>query len=141
MTSRSVGCAAAIAAGAWLMTTPLMAEGPGPMGQPAAAKESGADLYVAFCESCHGRKGLGDGPIASSLKTRPTDLTKLAKNNGGKYPHERVAMVLQFGVVVPAHGSTDMPSWGSTFRAMGDESLVQRRVVALSQHIESMQVK
>lgn len=141
MTSRSVGFAAAIVAGAWLMAAPLMAEGPGPMLQPAAAQESGADSYVAYCGPCHGRKGVGDGPVAPSLKTRPTDLTRLAKNNGGQYPHERVAMVLQFGVVVPAHGSTDMPTWGTHFRAMGDEASAQRRVIALSKHVESLQVK
>jgi hypothetical protein len=50
-------------------------------------------------------------------------------------------MVLEFGVVVPAHGSTDMPTWGSTFRVMGDEASVRQRVTALTRYLESIQVK
>ena len=44
-------------------------------------------------------------------------------------------------MAVPAHGSTDMPTWGDTFRVMGDEAQVRRRVTALTRHLESLQVK
>jgi mono/diheme cytochrome c family protein len=40
-------------------------------GDPATGKE----LYSKFCKSCHGAKGLGDGPKAASLKTYPGDFT------------------------------------------------------------------
>ena len=50
-------------------------------------------------------------------------------------------MVLQFGVVVPAHGSTDMPTWGSTFRVMGDEATVRQRVTTLTRYLESIQAR
>ena len=50
-------------------------------------------------------------------------------------------MVLQFGVAVSAHGSTDMPTWGTTFRAMGDEASVADRVMTLSRYLQSIQVK
>ena len=102
---------------------------------------TGAEMYRAYCAPCHGAKGLGDGPVASSLKVKPTDLTRLTVTNKGVYPVERVGMVLQFGVVVPAHGTTDMPTWGSTFRAMGDERSAQERVTALSKYMETLQVK
>lgn len=102
---------------------------------------SGADMYQAYCAPCHGRKGVGDGPVAASLRTRPTDLTKLARNNQGVFPAERIAGVLQFGILVPAHGSTDMPTWGTTFRAMGGEQSARERVALLTRYIETLQVK
>ena len=82
-----------------------------------------------------------DGPAAPALKTRPADLTRLTANNKGQFPAQRVAMVLEFGVVVPAHGSTDMPTWGSTFRVMGDEASVRQRVTALTRYLETIQAK
>ncbi len=41
-------------------------------GDPATGKE----LYSKFCKSCHGAKGMGDGPKAAALKTFPGDFTK-----------------------------------------------------------------
>ena len=111
----------------------------GPASQRPA--DQGAEMYRGYCAPCHGVQGHGDGPVASSLKAKPTDLTKLAAGNKGQFPSQRVAMVLEFGVVVPAHGSTDMPTWGSTFRVMGDEASVRQRVTALTRYLESIQVK
>lgn len=141
MSSRSAGVAAVVAAGAWLMAAPLVGDGPRAMAQLSATQDGGAETFVAYCGPCHGRKGVGDGPVAATLKTKPTDLTHMSSRNGGTFPHERVAMVLQFGVVVPAHGSTDMPTWGPTFRVMADEHAAQQRVASLTRHIESLQVK
>ena len=36
---------------------------------------TGKDLWAKHCKSCHGAKGLGDGPKAVSLKTLPGDFT------------------------------------------------------------------
>lgn len=36
---------------------------------------TGKELYAKNCKSCHGNKGLGDGPKAASLKTHPGDFT------------------------------------------------------------------
>ncbi|MCC7033208.1 MAG: c-type cytochrome [Acidobacteria bacterium] len=103
--------------------------------------EEGADMYRGYCAPCHGAKGIGDGPVAAALQTKPTDLTRLAAANQGQFPAQRVAMVLDFGVMVPAHGSTDMPTWGSTFRVMGDEATVRRRITALTRYLETIQKK
>lgn len=35
----------------------------------------GKELYNKNCKSCHGAKGLGDGPKAATLKTFPGDFT------------------------------------------------------------------
>ena len=42
--------------------------------------------YRSSCAPCHGIDAKGDGSVADSLKTRPTDLTALAKNNNGVFP-------------------------------------------------------
>ena len=47
----------------------------------------GSDEYRISCISCHGVGGRGNGPLAKFLNTKPTDLTTLAKNNGGQYPN------------------------------------------------------
>ncbi len=36
----------------------------------------GTEAYARQCVVCHGAKGEGDGPAASALKPRPTDLTE-----------------------------------------------------------------
>jgi len=125
----------------FLASAPAAAQRNLPGGGADVQPPTGAEMYQAYCAPCHGRKGVGDGPVASSLKAKPTDLTRLAKGNGGQFPAERLGMVLQFGVVVPSHGSTDMPTWGSTFRAMGGEKSAQQRVNLLTRHLETLQVK
>jgi mono/diheme cytochrome c family protein len=37
---------------------------------------SGMEAYERQCVVCHGAKGEGDGPAATALKPRPSDLTK-----------------------------------------------------------------
>jgi hypothetical protein len=34
-----------------------------------------------------------------------------------------------------------MPTWGSTFRVMGDEVTVRQRITALTRYLESIQAK
>lgn len=137
--------AALLMAGASL-TTAMAA--PQRAGSPAADTsatpgpvEQGADLFRGYCAPCHGIKGVGDGPVAAALRTRPTDLTRLSAANKGQFPAQRIAMVIEFGIAVPAHGSTDMPTWGNTFRVMGDEATVRQRVTALTRYLETIQGK
>lgn len=33
--------------------------------------QSGADTYKAKCQFCHGVKGMGDGPVGTTLKVKP----------------------------------------------------------------------
>lgn len=39
-------------------------------------RETGRDLYLANCASCHGASGRGDGPLAADLPRPPADLTR-----------------------------------------------------------------
>lgn len=110
-----------------------------PMKPTSAA--SGVDMYKNYCASCHGAEATGNGPAASALNTPPTDLTTLAKKNGGKYPALKVSAVLRGEEALPAHGSKDMPIWGDLFWTMsgGHESEVQQRVTNLNKYVESLQ--
>jgi len=104
---------------------------------------SGREMYTAYCAVCHGIDGKGGGPAASALKVPPTDLTLLSKNNGGKYPALKVSSSIRNESDLPAHGSKEMPVWGTLFWGMssGHEGKVQQRVANLSKYIESLQAK
>ncbi|MGD0469376.1 MAG: cytochrome c [Terriglobales bacterium] len=104
---------------------------------------SGKEMYMAYCAVCHGTDGKGGGPAASALKVPPTDLTVLSKNNGGKYPALKVTSSIRGESATPAHGSKEMPVWGTLFWSMsqGHEGEVQERVTNLTHYIETLQVK
>jgi mono/diheme cytochrome c family protein len=112
-----------------------------PVKQTSAA--SGKEMFNNYCAVCHGTDGKGGGPAASALKVPPADLTQLAKNNGGKYPALKVTSAIRGDSDHPAHGSKEMPVWGSLFLNMshGHEGEVQQRVANLSQYVESLQAK
>jgi mono/diheme cytochrome c family protein len=107
---------------------------------------SGKQMYTDYCAPCHGREGKGNGPAAPAMKTAPTNLAQLAKNNGGKYPATHVAAVLTFGAETSAHGSKDMPVWGQLFQSLNwtsstKEVEAKQRINGLNRYIESLQVK
>jgi mono/diheme cytochrome c family protein len=108
---------------------------------PIVRPDSGDQMFKAYCAACHGADGKGNGPAAPAMKTMPTDLTRLAANNGGTFPTKDVTDVLRFGSPLAAHGSPDMPIWGPTFRAMDDESIVTLRVSNLVEHLKSLQTR
>ena len=112
-----------------------------PVGRTSPA--SGKEMYQAYCAACHGADGKGDGPASAALKSRPLDLTGLAKGNAGKFPELRVFGAINGDLGVAAHGSKDMPAWGSVFRRMdsADAAGVKLRIRNLTKYIESLQVK
>ena len=50
--------------------------------------------YQSSCAACHGIDAKGNGPVSKELKTPPTDLTVLTKNNNGVFPYEMVYQVI-----------------------------------------------
>ena len=104
---------------------------------------SGQKLYASYCAVCHGADGKGGGPFAPRLKVWPSDLTQLAKKNGGTFPSLHIAEVIDGEFQKPAHGSADMPIWGPIFRsvARGRHDSAQRRINRLVKYLESLQQK
>ena len=102
----------------------------------------GKTLYREYCAVCHGPNGKGSGPAAAALKTAPPDLTRMAQRNNGRFPEDQVLQSLQEGGSTTAHGSHDMPIWGSIFNNMNSNpGMAQTRVHAVLQYLEQIQVK
>jgi len=109
---------------------------------PVISSESGSTLYRSYCASCHGTSAKGDGPLAANLRTAPSDLTRLAKRNHGKFDAEKVRRAIDGRDAREIHGGTDMPVWGDAFKRAGegyDEAKVKERVNALVDHIATLQ--
>lgn len=47
-----------------------------PVKSDATSIANGKELYNQHCQSCHGKKGKGDGPKAAQLDTESGDFTK-----------------------------------------------------------------
>jgi hypothetical protein len=101
----------------------------------------GVDNFRSYCSPCHGRDGQGRGPVAAVLKTAPSDLTMLSRRNRGVFPRASVRRFITEGApAIPAHGSSDMPVWGPTFRALdSSDQLVALRLANIVQYLESIQ--
>ena len=81
--------------------------------------ESGRELYMTHCATCHGADGQGDGPMASVLLIQPTNLTALAEGSAGVFPVERVVKRIDGRDPLVAHGSP-MPVYGDFFEGRYD---------------------
>ncbi|MBZ5680816.1 MAG: cytochrome c [Acidobacteriia bacterium] len=104
---------------------------------------SGKEMFENYCAVCHGKDAKGAGPAAPAMKIAPTDLTVLAKKEGGKYPAAHVAAVIRGQADLASHGSKDMPVWGPLFSSIsqGHDAQVQQRVANLVGYIETLQAK
>lgn len=105
---------------------------------------SGAQLYDRFCASCHGVKGKGDGPVASSFSIMVPDLTRIAKRQGGVFPDDLVRRIIDGRRSVPPHGSRDMPVWGYEFQYQNEDKpdagkRTEEMVRRLADHVRSLQ--
>ena len=102
----------------------------------------GKITYRVYCQNCHGAGAKGDGKLAELMKVRPTDLTQLSKKNGGAYPADEVAGVIDGRADVLAHGDREMPVWGQNFLdKTGSEDDVKTKVRQLVLFLESVQAK
>lgn len=104
---------------------------------------SGHELFAANCESCHGRYGEGDGPAAADTRSIP-DLRYLAARNGGAFPRDRVADLIDGRQIIKAHGDRQMPVWGEAFASLDDangsaEARTAARIQALVDFLVGIQ--
>jgi mono/diheme cytochrome c family protein len=107
-----------------------------PIKNVSAADAKG--MFDSYCAVCHGKEGIGNGPAAKSLAKAPADLTKISARNKGTYPEVKVRRYIEGLDEVAAHGSRDMPMWGTLFNSLSRDT-AQLRVAALSDYIKGMQ--
>jgi mono/diheme cytochrome c family protein len=101
---------------------------------------AGRDSFERYCAACHGSDGRGNGPVASALRTRPADLTLLARRNNGAFPRQPIRdFITGVGRPVPAHGTSEMPVWGPMFGVFEPQPRVRERIGNLVTYIETLQ--
>jgi mono/diheme cytochrome c family protein len=87
----------------------------------AAGDESrvseGKVLFGRFCAACHGVDAKGNGPAAGGLEPPPADLTTLGERYGMPLPKASLAAFIDGRRSIRAHGSSDMPVWGTLLTA------------------------
>lgn len=108
-----------------------------------APPADGAEMYRMYCASCHGMSGRGDGPMAEYLRVPPTDLTMLARRQGGAFDEDAVSRAIDGRTRIGSHGPADMPVWGDTFSsslARGGEMVLRERVRAIARHVATLQI-
>ena len=111
----------------------------------------GKTEYYAKCAACHGLSGKGEGSFGEVLKVNMPDLTLIAKRNGGAFPVDRVKMAIDGRATPRAHGTSEMPIWGTRYSAdaaprhddyrYDPEAFVQVRVLALVDYLYRLQVR
>jgi mono/diheme cytochrome c family protein len=107
---------------------------------------TGAALYQRHCASCHGADGRGEGPVAATLRTPPTDLTRLAQASSGRFDETAVMMAIDGRRSVAEHGPREMPVWGAVFQAehVGEPLAIYgpvRDARALADYLRGIQVE
>ena len=107
--------------------------------------------YVNNCSGCHGPAGKGDGHFRQFLTVPPTDLTTLAKRNGGVFPAEQVYQIIDDRKAVRGHGPGEMPIWGRDYQAqaralsrfgpVNEEAYVRNSINLLVEYLYRLQEK
>ena len=82
-----------------------------PLSARAQNQAEGQKLYTAYCVSCHGEKGKGDGVAAGSLPVKPKDHTNGAVMN--QMTDQSLADVISKGGAATGKSSF-MPAWGAS---------------------------
>jgi mono/diheme cytochrome c family protein len=113
-------------------------------GHQQPAKFDGSDVFRTYCVVCHGTSAKGDGPLASSMRKPPPDLTQFTKQHQGKFPRDLVGKIIDGREPVTGHGGPDMPVWGDAFSQSlenSDPESLKQKIQALVDYIESVQQK
>jgi mono/diheme cytochrome c family protein len=110
------------------------------------AEEPNRALYLRYCGACHGPEGRGDGVAGTFYRTKPTDLTQIAKKNHGEFPFKRTMEIIDGRATVRAHGDPEMPVWGDVFSDQAGSDMTRRadargKVMLITDYIRSIQQK
>ncbi|WP_226621827.1 c-type cytochrome [Alloyangia pacifica] len=117
-------------------------------GGTALAQSAGETEYMNACAACHGETGVGDGPLAELMTVDLPDLTQISANNDGEFPMLEVIQIIDGRSGIRGHGYP-MPVWGQRFKealsveigAYASEIVTRGRILALAQHLESIQAQ
>lgn len=106
----------------------------------------GKSAYEENCASCHGVSGKGDGALRGHLVKAPSNLTTLAKRNGGVFPSQQVRETIDGRTAseIGPHGTREMPIWGLVYRAEGGQPAVfhvRNRIDSLVDFLARIQEK
>ncbi len=106
----------------------------------------GEELYGELCAVCHGEGAKGDGPAAPALRAVTPDLTQLATKNGSVFPFDDVQRAISGEGEIIAHGSRQMPIWGTAFvdvrydrKPAQRKAFARLRIFDLATYLESIQ--
>lgn len=108
-------------------------------GHAQTQSTGGQSTFGLYCATCHGPAAKGDGPMAQVLTKRPADLTRIAQRNGGRYPADIVAKIIDGRSPVKGHGGGEMPIWGDAFAKSADPEPASERIARLVAYLESIQ--
>ena len=76
---------------------------------------SGYETFHRFCASCHGERGIGDGPIAAGIPIAVPDLTTLQERYTEDFDDHLLRKIIDGRSAVIYHGTRYMPVWGYEF--------------------------
>ena len=79
----------------------------------AQSATEGQKLYMAYCSSCHGDKGRGDGAAGKALPVKPADHTD--GNVMNSFSDEFLVTIISKGVAAVGKSSF-MPAWGGVLK-------------------------
>jgi mono/diheme cytochrome c family protein len=122
---------------------------------PAIAQ--GQKLFGEYCASCHGADGKG----STAPNAKGSDLTHIAKKNGGTFPYYDVMLQISgrkptgqdqdtsLPGTTKAHGDGKMPSWGKIFaKQEGSEGTAldlqlqtTGKIMLITEYVQSIQAK
>jgi hypothetical protein len=107
----------------------------------------GKKEYDRTCSLCHGLDAKGHGIYAFELKTAPTDLTLLERNNHGVFPFSKLYKIIDGREIIKSHGVRDMPIWGNRYASeiwldthpRNSETFIRGRIFELLLYLETLQ--
>ncbi len=112
---------------------------------PADAGDGASEgFYLRYCGACHGPDGKGDGVVSGLLEKKPSDLTLIARRNGGEFPFNQTMQFIDGQKSVRAHGDAEMPIWGEVFKEQTAASPTRQaeirgKILMITEYVRSIQ--